>query len=206
AEGDGATSIGKDSKALGDGSTGLGNQSNASGDRSTALGNQSNASGNRSTSLGNQSNASGDRSTALGDQSRASGQNSVALGAGSVADEANTVSVGSSGHERRITNVAAGVHDTDAVNVSQLNSVRSQISAVERGAYSGLAAATALTMIPDVGDGKTLTVGVGTANYKGYQAVAIGATAHVTQNIKVRSGISYSADNMLWGAGMAYQW
>lgn len=50
----------------------------------------------------------------------ASGDNSVAIGAGSVASADNTVSVGTVGGERTITNVAAGVNDTDAVNVSQL--------------------------------------------------------------------------------------
>src|SRR5689334_12725925 len=52
----------------------------------------------------------------------ASGSNSVAVGSDSVATDANTVSVGSSGNERRVTNVAAGVHGTDAVNVTQLKS------------------------------------------------------------------------------------
>ena len=40
----------------------------------------------------------------------------------SVANEENTISVGSSTNQRRITNVAAGVNATDAVNVSQLKS------------------------------------------------------------------------------------
>jgi len=47
------------------------------------------------------------------------GANGAAIGPGSVA-AANTVSVGTAGGERRITNVAAGVAPTDAVNVSQL--------------------------------------------------------------------------------------
>ena len=52
----------------------------------------------------------------------------MALGQGSIADEENTLSVGSDGSERRITNVAAGVNDTDAVNMSQLNAVQNQVS------------------------------------------------------------------------------
>ncbi|MGF7130393.1 autotransporter adhesin [Paraburkholderia sp. EB58] len=59
----------------------------------------------------------------------ASADGSVALGQGSVADRANTVSVGSAGSERQITNVAAGVEGTDAVNVNQLNAVASQAAA-----------------------------------------------------------------------------
>ncbi|EAM4249619.1 autotransporter adhesin SadA [Salmonella enterica subsp. enterica serovar Havana] len=65
-------------------------------------------------------NAQGADSVAIGSGSIAAAENSVALGTNSVADEANTVSVGSSTQQRRITNVAAGVNNTDAVNVAQL--------------------------------------------------------------------------------------
>ena len=67
-------------------------------------------------------NAQGKDSVAIGSGSIAAADNSVALGTGSVADEENTISVGSSTNQRRITNVAAGVNATDAVNVSQLKS------------------------------------------------------------------------------------
>ncbi|WP_447936091.1 YadA-like family protein, partial [Shigella sonnei] len=67
-------------------------------------------------------NAQGKDSVAIGSGSIAAADNSVALGTGSVANEENTISVGSSTNQRRITNVAAGVNATDAVNVSQLKS------------------------------------------------------------------------------------
>ncbi|HGE9350884.1 TPA: trimeric autotransporter adhesin SadA, partial [Salmonella enterica subsp. enterica serovar Paratyphi A] len=69
---------------------------------------------------GADANAQGVDSVAIGSGSIAAAENSVALGTNSVADEANTVSVGSSTQQRRITNVAAGVNNTDAVNVAQL--------------------------------------------------------------------------------------
>ncbi|WP_322081261.1 YadA-like family protein [Burkholderia sp. BCC1972] len=231
ASGTGATSTGQNAVATANGTTATGNNSVASGLNSTTTGAGSKALGvssaafgesaaatdEGSTALGGNSIASGPNSVALGRGAAASGPNSVALGAGSVANEPNTVSVGSAGHERRVTNVAAGVNDTDAVNVGQLNStvsgiqnrmsgMQGQIDSVAHDAYSGIAAATALTMIPDVDEGKTLAVGVGTANYKGYQASALGATARVTQNLKVRVGMSYSGSNRVWGAGMSYQW
>ena len=71
---------------------------------------------------GADANAQGKDSVAIGSGSIAAADNSVALGTGSVADEENTISVGSSTNQRRITNVAAGVNATDAVNVSQLKS------------------------------------------------------------------------------------
>ncbi|EEY6141113.1 YadA-like family protein [Escherichia coli] len=71
---------------------------------------------------GADANAQGKDSVAIGSGSIAAADNSVALGTGSVADEENTISVGSSTNQRRITNVAAGVNATDAVNVLQLKS------------------------------------------------------------------------------------
>jgi autotransporter adhesin len=127
----------------------------------------------------------------------------VAIGSGSVADEANTVSVGSQGNERRITNVADGKAATDAVNMRQF---QSGINDVARSAYSGVAAATALTMIPEVDPGKTLAVGVAGATYKGYQAAAVGASARITQNLKVKVGAGISGSETTVGAGASYQW
>lgn len=51
----------------------------------------------------------------------------VALGTGSTL-ESGTVSVGSTGNERRITNVADGVADTDAVNVRQFNQFKTEMT------------------------------------------------------------------------------
>ena len=80
-----------------------------------------------STETGSASVA-GNNATAIGSGSFATADGSVALGQGSIADEANTLSIGSDGSERRITNVADGVNDTDAVNLSQLNTVQNQVS------------------------------------------------------------------------------
>ncbi|MBD9578696.1 YadA-like family protein [Pseudomonas sp. PDM23] len=99
------------------------------------------AKGQGSTAVGYQAQATGKDALALGRNSNASADNSVALGAGStttanlghpaymaggypaMGNANGEVSVGSSGAERRITNLAAGADDTDAVNVSQLRGV-----------------------------------------------------------------------------------
>ncbi|MCG5074421.1 YadA-like family protein [Paraburkholderia tagetis] len=169
------------------------------------------ATGSNSIAAGGGATASGANSTAMGDKAAATADNSVALGANSVADQANTVSVGSTGNERRITNVANGVAPTDAANMGQLqsgmNQLQSGMNSVARNAYGGVAAATALTMIPDVDQNKTIAIGVGTANFKGYQAAAIGASARITQNIKVKLGGGYaSGGGATYGGGMSYQW
>ncbi|MGH8781864.1 YadA-like family protein [Paraburkholderia sp.] len=104
-----------------------------------------------------------------------------------------------------MTNLAPGVNPTDAVNVGQLNSVRNELGSVSRRAYSGIAAATALSMIPEVDQGKRLSIGIGTGNYQGYSAVAIGFSARITENLKVKGGVSTSGAGSVYGAGMGYQ-
>lgn len=154
--------------------------------------------------------ANGGGSVAVGGGALADAENSVALGQGSVANEANTVSIGAEGQERRLTNLAAGRNATDAVNMQQfqqgMQQVQRDLSSVARGAYSGVAAATALTMIPDVDLGKTLAIGVGAGTYKGYQAVALGASARISANLKVKIGAGHSADGTSVGCGVSYQW
>jgi len=88
----------------------------------------------------------------------------------------------------------------------RVNAADHAITEVARGAYSGIAAATALTMIPDVDKDKTLSVGIGTGTYKGYQAVALGGVARITQNIKVKAGFGYSSNGTTAGVGASYQW
>lgn len=61
-------------------------------------------------------------------------------------------------------------------------------------------------MISDVDLGKTIAVGVDTANYKEYQAAALGAMGRITQDIKVRVGAGCSLASVTVGAGASYQW
>jgi len=195
----------------------------ATGQNALAAGANALASGTGSTAVGNGATAAGVNSTALGNGATVTtaGTNSVALGAGSVASEANTVSVGAPGAERTISNVAPGVNGTDAVNVNQLNAgiassnqytdqvanaLSGNINDVARKAYAGVAAATALTMIPDVDLGKTIAVGVGGGWYKGEDAVALGATVRLTENVKMKAGVGYSSEGTTVGVGASYQW
>jgi autotransporter adhesin len=147
--------------------------------------------------------------------------NSVAPGAGAVANHENMVSAGSEGDERVITNVADPVQSMDVVNKRTLDfaseaaarytdqrfdQLQNTLGTTAREAYSGVAAATALAMLPDVEPGKSLAVGVSGAQYKGYAASALGVSARVRQNWKVRLGVGVSSSGNTYGAGAAYQW
>ncbi|MGF6789314.1 YadA-like family protein [Paraburkholderia sp. 35.1] len=192
---------------------------------STVVGANASAAAENAVAVGTNAAATGVNSTAIGTGSQAGDANSVALGQGSVTDRDNSVSVGSAGHERQITNVAAGTADTDAVNFGQMNSSVAQgvqqannytdqrinatnqaVNNLARNAYSGIAAATALTMIPEVDQGKKLSFGIAAATYNGYQAIALGGTARIKDNIKVKAGVGMSAGGTTAGIGASYQW
>jgi autotransporter adhesin len=184
-----------------------GHAASAAGTESVAIGGNATASSGNTVAVGSGAQASGSGSSALGANATASAPNSVALGAGSVAAESNSVSVGSPGNERTITNVAPGVNPTDAVNVAQLQGVQQNVNNVARAAYSGVAMAGALAGLPQVEAGKTFQIAAGVGNYAGYSAIAVGASARITQNTIVKAGASATnGTHVLVNAGVGYSW
>ncbi len=197
--------------------TGTGNVAAGSGanigsgaNNGTAIGSSAVVSKDNGVAIGSSANASGEKSTAIGSGANAAGSNSVALGAGSTAYDDNTVSVGSIDRTRTISNVSDGVNATDVATKGQLDramgGMQGQVNDLSRNAYSGIAAATALTMIPGVDPGKTVSFGIGGATYKGYQAVAFGGEARITQNLKMKAGVGLSSGGNTVGVGASYQW
>ena len=73
----------------------------------------------------------GEGSSVFGSQSYATAKNSTAIGFDSIADQVNTISIGRSGAEKRLVNVANGINNTDAVNLSQLKVVDSKVTALQ---------------------------------------------------------------------------
>ena len=95
---------------------------------SIGIGNWVKVTGMQGVGLGTNSTVEGWGGTALGYHTSVTGDGAVAIGMDSVANEDYTVSFGSTGNERRLVNVAAGVNLTDGVNVSQLNAVKESIT------------------------------------------------------------------------------
>ena len=163
--------------------------------------------------MGYQSQATGTNATAIGSGAVASGNNSVALGTNSVATQDNSVSVGAAGAERTITNVAAGVNPTDAVNVSQIQGITQnfshQINNVARIAYSGVAMSMAMTganYIPYLEPGEK-ALGVGVGSFQGYGAAAVNFRS-MHENGKMVWGVGVSSTGSHWGvsAGIGWKW
>jgi autotransporter adhesin len=164
-------------------------------------------------------------STALGRGAvvQAGATNSVAVGQGSVATAPNTVSFGSAGNERRLTNIAAGIAPTDAVNVSQLNGLtagmQSQIGGLQTQvnglqsqvtrANSGVAMAMAMGggFLPD---NKRFAVATSYGTFSGQNAVALTGLARLSENIVLSGSAGYGmgADAERFGGrvGMQVAW
>ncbi len=116
------TAVGGDSYAAGPNDTAIGGNAKVNADGSTAVGANTTiaAAATNAVAVGESASVTAASGTAIGQGSSVTASDAVALGQGSVADQANTVSVGSATEQRRITHVAAGVSDTDAVNVGQM--------------------------------------------------------------------------------------
>ncbi|MQR02509.1 YadA-like family protein [Glaciimonas soli] len=127
----GATAIATHSQALGQNSIAIGNNARSLGIESMAYGVGSEAASWFGIAMGSDTvvSSSATRSMALGAFSSVAENASyaVALGANSEATRANTISVGNSTWQRQITNVAAGVENTDAANYGQLIGLRDQL-------------------------------------------------------------------------------
>ena len=152
-------------------STALGSETKAA-DDAVAVGYQAQANGNGSTVVGFNAQAADAASVALGQGAQASGGN-VAIGNDSVASAAmisgtgyltgqaapkTAVSVGSASALRRITNVADGALDQDAVTVAQL---KKSIDATVAQVNANVSSATASGVYYDTvtsGDGDSITL------------------------------------------------
>jgi autotransporter adhesin len=198
ASADGATAVGSSAQATATGAVAVGLSSAATGRNAIAIGNGAIATGsvavgaaasaaNGGAAFGDGAVATGSLATALGPNSQALGANSVAIGSGSVATLANTVSFGTPGNERRLTNVAAGVNPTDAVNVSQLSGLtsgfQSQITGLQGQITSnlsesrrGIAATAALASVATPSAPGKTTMAMNASTYEGQAGFGIALT------------------------------
>ena len=190
----------------------------AKGKDATAMGYGSNASSENTTALGNNSQASAKNATAIGQNAKAKAENAVAIGQGSVANEKYTVSVGNDGSNgqpivnRRITNVATPIHNTDAVNKqyvdNSVNSVRNELKQTDKKLRGGIAGAVAMANIPTANRAGGTMIGLGVGNFKGQNAIAVGISKSSDNNrIHFKaSGSANSAGDYAVGGGIGYQW
>ncbi|WP_439899852.1 YadA family autotransporter adhesin [Paraburkholderia phymatum] len=229
AVGSDALASGVHASAFGNSATASANSAMAIGDSSfasvlgaAAIGSSSTASGTGATAVGAGSTASASSAVALGTNAVANTSNSVALGANSVADSATLgtagynpgsstlaataaggeVSVGAAGAERRVTNVAAGLNGSDAVNVSQLQSENAKVDQIGANTAAALGGGSTYDATTGTVSAPSYTVGGTTVSNIGGAISNI--DSRVTQNTADISTINTTVNNINNGSGIKY--
>lgn len=82
-----------------------------------------------------------------------------------------------------------------------LSRVNSRIDDLEKHAYAGVAGAAAMANIPEIQGYKT-TIGLGTASFKGEQAVAAGISHAFTDNFKAKISTSLTGHDVMVAGGV----
>ncbi|MEG9530730.1 YadA family autotransporter adhesin, partial [Mannheimia indoligenes] len=203
-----------DSEVSGNNATAVGSGSKVKGNNSSAFGSRSKVSANNGTAIGTNSSVKAEGGTAIGANAtvKESATNSVAIGNGSVATEANTVSVGRVGNERRITNVADPVNNTDAANKryvdSSVRNIRNDLRQTDKKLRAGLAGVNAAAALPQVYTPGRAMLSVAGGAYKGETGVAVGYSRASDSGkviLKIQGNANSSGEYGA-GVGVGYQW
>jgi autotransporter adhesin len=106
------------------------------------------------------------------------------------------------GTPSRVSGVADGVQNTDAVNVQQLNRTANQ-------AYSGIAQVAAMQSIPEPIAGHKYSFGMGSGFYSGQQALAFGGKANIGNHARVGASVATgfgTSREMAASLGAGFSW
>ncbi|MEG9530497.1 ESPR-type extended signal peptide-containing protein [Mannheimia indoligenes] len=143
--------------------------------------------------------------------------NTVKVGKGNnvttISSDADGVRIAKAdGSPQRITNVAAGRADNDAVNVGQLkgavNNLDNKINRNKREARAGIAGAAAIAGLPEIHLAGKSMLATAASTYKGENAIAVGYS-RLSDNSKVKLKITGSADtkgDFIGTVGVGYAW
>jgi autotransporter adhesin len=118
------------------------------------------------------------------------------------------VSVGSTGNTRRITNVTAGVAQTDAVNVSQLQSLQSSLGNDIDKTQEGVAMAFAMSGTSGLAKHEKFALSGGVGTFEGQQGAALGAAMRLDENWSLNAGVAAGMQEGTVGGrvGFRYAW
>jgi trimeric autotransporter adhesin len=177
----------------------VGTNSFARGPHDTALGFGATVNATNGTAVGSGATVNAVGGTAIGEGATVAtgATNAVAIGAGSTATAPNTVSFGGPGvGDRRLTNVAPGVNNSDAANYGQV-----------RKAYGGVAMAFAMTAVqPTLATGEQ-ALSAGTGTYQDQWGFSLKYEARPSDKWFLGAAVAVGSNND-WGgsAGVGYKW
>lgn len=126
-------------------------------------------------------------------------------------------------NEERIDGAYAGIYDNrknidanrQAINrnsqeIQKLNKnfsdLKNTVDANRKRAAAGIAGVAAMANIPEVNSHQTFSLGVGVGGFDGQQAIAVGASARVNDNLTVKASVAANNEEVVWGAGAAIGW
>lgn len=144
--------------------------------------------------------------------------NSYTINNSSIKIDQNGINAGN----KKVINVANGENDNDAVNVSQLNKVKSdmanntkaintlnkKVNDVDRKSRAGIAGVAAIASAPSARKDGRAMVSTGVAHHSGESAIAIKASrnsdnGHWSSNV---NGATDTRGQWTVGAGVGYEW
>lgn len=117
-------------------------------------------------------------------------------------------------HDERITSntqrvgaVEGRVSNLEQSTNKRFSQMDKRIGDNRKLASAGIAGAGAMANIPQVSQGSTFSVGAGVGGYDSEQAVAVGFSARVNNNVVTKMSVSTNTQSeILWGAGVGVEW
>ncbi len=105
-------------------------------------------------------------------------------------------------NSKQLANHEARITDLEANNKTNFNKLQNQQNKDRKEFRAGVAGAIALTQIPQTPQDHTAGFGMAVGTFNGENALAAGVSARVTQNLTVKSGLSWDTlGNVGAGAG-----
>lgn len=209
----------------GDYNTALGSSSRTHGSAASAIGADADADGTNSVAIGSASQADNINSVAIGANSRTNRANSVSIGAagnhrqltdlsaGTQASDAVNVAQMSNSHRAMMTiehddirSANTRIDHLGKLFSGQIAHLQQQMTQQHNQSNGGIASVAAMADIPYTNQ-QTFSTGLGVANYRNANAVAIGAQYRLTPRTDIRLASAWdNRDGEVIGAGIAYGW
>ena len=201
------------------GSSGTGSVTMTSGTNSLALSNTLLTITAPTTIVGTTNiNATGTASTSIGNTTGTVTIVGSTVNVGT--NSGSTVTVGNSSanstvslNGNRLQNVGTGTSGTDAVNLTQVNSLisstTSQITSLQSQIYTnerGISGVSAMTNIPSLQTSQQYNFGVGIGSFEGTTALALGGNFRLRDNLVGKISASMSSGTYVTGAGISLGW
>ncbi|EIE0012845.1 YadA-like family protein [Salmonella enterica] len=106
-----------------------------------------------------------------------------------------------------VRNVAKRQSDFEQNTNKRFSDLNKEVSDNKKEANAGISEAMAMANIPQVIQGQTVAIGAGMGGYNGENAVAVGVSTRLSQNVIMKATVSDDTEsNVGYGAGVSIGW